>query len=116
MESGWNVIFYKTLQGDTPINDFILSLETKTQSKIRDSIKLLTEYGIRLGQPHVKKLTGTELWELRIVGSNSIRIFYIAVSGKNFLLLHGFKKKKDKTQPKEIKTAENRLAEFRSRP
>lgn len=115
MEEQWNTLFYKTLQGDTPVNDFILSLEVKAQSKIKDSIKLLQEFGIRLGSPHIKKLTGTELWELRILGSDSIRIFYIAITGKNFLLLHGFKKKKDKTPPKEIRIAEDRLAEFRTR-
>lgn len=115
MEEQWKILFYKTLQGDTPVNEFILSLEIKAQSKIKDSIKLLQEFGVRLGAPHVKKLTGTELWELRILGSDSIRIFYIAVTGKNFLLLHGFKKKKNKTPPKEIKAAEDRLAEFRTR-
>ena len=115
MDEQWNILFYKTLQGDIPVNDFILSLEIKAQSKVRDSIKLLQEFGIRLGSPHVKKLTGTKLWELRIVGSNSIRIIYIAISGKNFLLLHGFIKKKNKTPPKEIKVAEDRLTEFRSR-
>ena len=87
----------------------------KAQAKIRDTIKLLQEFGIRLGLPHAKKLTGTELWELRIIGADSIRIFYIAISGRNFLVLHGFKKKKDKIPPKEIRTAEDRLAEFRSR-
>ena len=115
MDEQWNILFYKTLQGDTPINEFILSLDLKAQAKVRDMIKMLQEFGIRLGLPHVKKLTGTELWELRIVGLDSLRIFYIAISGKNFLLLHGFKKKKDKTPPKEIKTAEDRLAEFRTR-
>ena len=115
MDEQWNILFYKTLQGDIPVNDFILSLEIKAQSKVRDSIKLLQEFDIRLGSPHVKKLTGTKLWELRIVGSDSIRILYIAISGKNFLLLHGFIKKKDKTPPKEIKVAEDRLTEFRSR-
>ncbi len=115
MEEKWKVVFYKTTRGDSPISKFILSLEVKAQSKVRDSIKLLTEYGIFLGLPHVKKLTGTVLWELRILGSNSIRILYIAITGKNFLLLHGFKKKKDKTPPKEIRMAEDRLAEFRSR-
>lgn len=68
-----------------------------------------------MGAPHVKKLTGTPFWELRIVGSESVRVLYIAVTGKTFLLLHGFKKKKDKTPLKEIKVAENRLAEYRSR-
>ena len=115
MEEQWSIIFYKTLQGDTPVNDFILSLEVKAQSKIKDSIKLLQEFDVRLGPPHIKKLTGTELWELRILGSDSMRIFYVAVTGKNFLLLHGFKKKKNKTPPKEIRVAEDRLTEFRTR-
>ncbi len=115
MENNWEILLYKTSRGDIPVREFILSLEIKGQSKVRDSIKLLREFGIRLGLPHVKKLTGTELWELRILGSDSIRILYIAITGKNFLLLHGFKKKKDKTPPKEIKVAEDRLAEFRAR-
>lgn len=116
MEESWKVVLYKNPQGDAPVNRFILSLEIKAQSKVRDTIKLLQEFGIRLGLPHVKKLAGTKLWELRILGSDSIRILYIATSGKTFLLLHGFKKKKDKTPLKEIKMAEDRLAEFRSRP
>ncbi len=116
MEEQWKILFYKTPQGDTPVNEFILSLEIKAQSKARDTIKLLQEFGIRLGPPHVKKLTGTELWELRILGSDSIRILYLAITDKTFLVLHGFKKKKDKTPPKEIKIAEDRLVELRSRP
>ena len=62
-----------------------------------------------------KKITGTDLWELRILGSESIRIFYVAIIGKNFLLLHRFQKKKRKTDRKEIKTAEERLRDYRSR-
>lgn len=115
MEEKWNILFYKTLHGVTPVNDFILSLELKSQSKVRDAVKLLQQFGLRLGLPHIKKLRGTELWELRIIGSDSIRIFYVTMTGKNFLLLHGFKKKKDKTPSKEIRTAENRLAEFKLR-
>src|SRR3989344_1394509 len=116
MDEQWEILLYETLQGDSPVNDFILSLDLKAQSKVRAAIKMLQEFGIRLGLPHIKKLTGTNLWELRILGGDSIRILYIAISGKNFLLLHGFKKKKDKTPPKEIRVAEDRLAEFRSRP
>lgn len=115
MEEQWKIQLYRTPQGDSPVREFILSLEIKAQSKVRDSIKLLQGFGIRLGLPHVKKLTGTELWELRIVGSESVRIFYIAITGKTFLLLHGFKKKKDKAPPKEIRIAEERLAEHISR-
>ena len=115
MGDQWQILFYKTPQGDSPVREFVLSLEAKAQSKVRDSIKLLAEFGVHLGFPHVKKLTGTALWELRIVGSDSIRVLYIAITGKNFLLLHGFKKKQDKTPQKEIKAAESRLTEFRLR-
>lgn len=115
MEEKWKVYLYKSPQGDIPVNEFMLSLEPKTESKVRGVIRLLKAFGINVGLPHVKKLTGTDLWELRIVGSDSIRIFYVAITGKAFLLLHGFKKKTDKTPAKEIKTALDRLNEYRSR-
>lgn len=115
MEEQWDILLYKSPQGETPVNDFILSLELKAQSKVRGVIKLLRTFGIYTGSPHIKKLTGTDLWELRILGSDNIRILYIAITGRTFLLLHGFKKKKDKTPLKEITLALDRLAEFRSR-
>lgn len=115
MEESWKVILYRTQQGDSPVKAFIDSLELKAQSKVRSSINLLENFGILVGLPHVKKLAGTDLWELRIVGSDSIRIFYITIAGKIFLLLHGFKKKKNKTPSKEIKIAEERLADHRLR-
>ncbi|MDP3758623.1 MAG: type II toxin-antitoxin system RelE/ParE family toxin, partial [Candidatus Daviesbacteria bacterium] len=76
---------------------------------------LVQEFGIHLGSPHAKKLTGTDLWELRIVGGDSVRVLYVATAGKTFVLLHGFKKKKNKTPPKEIRIAEERLLEYKSR-
>jgi len=115
MESSWKIEIYESPSGDTPVNDFILSLELKAQAKVRNSINLLKRFGVYVGSPHIKKLTGTQLWELRILGSDNIRILYIAITGKTFLLLHGFKKKKDKTPLKEMRIAEERLAEFKSR-
>ena len=115
MEEQWKTLLYKTLQGDSPVKEFIDSLELRAQAKVYDAINLLRDFGIRLGLPHVKKVTGTEMWELRILGADSIRVVYIAITGKTFLILHGFKKKKDKTQPKEIKIAEERLTDHRTR-
>jgi len=115
VDEKWKVILYRSPSGVHPVQQFIDSLEIKAQSKAQDAIYMLQEFGIRLGLPHIKKLTGTDLWELRIIGNDSIRVLYVAVTGRTFLLLHGFKKKKDKTPPKEIRTAEDRLAEYRSR-
>lgn len=115
MDGKWNILLYRTIEGKSPVEEFIRSLELKGQSKVRDVINLLQVYGMKLGLPHIKKLTGTEFWEIRILGADSIRILYIATTGKTFLLLHGFKKKKEKTPNKEIRIAEKRLADHKSR-
>lgn len=115
MEEKWEILLYRTENGHSPVEDFINSLEIKTQSKVRDSINLLQQFGIKLGLPHFKKLTGSQLWEMRIVGSDSIRILYVSITGRVFLLLHGFKKKQNKTPSKEIRIAEERLADHKSR-
>lgn len=115
MEDKWQILLYRTPQGDLPVKEFVDSLEIKAQSKVRDTISLLQEFGTNLGLPHFKKLTGTKLWEMRILGSDSIRILYITITGRTFLLLHGFSKKKDKTPSKEIRIAEARLRDHQLR-
>ncbi len=115
MDQKWEIIYYETAQGKSPIFDFIQNLDIKIQSKIADILDLLKEFGVLVGPPHSKKLTGTSLWELRIVGGDNIRIFYVAIVNRTFLLLHAFQKKKQKTEIKEIKTAIDRLNNFTSR-
>jgi phage-related protein len=75
-------------------------------------LDLLEEFGIKVGPPKVEKVRGTELWELRILGKDNIRIFYVTKTGQSFLLLHGFIKKKQKTGTREIKTALERLKDY----
>src|SRR3989338_10755158 len=112
MDQKWDIIYYETSQGKSPVFEFIQILNVKARNKIAEVLDLLEEHGILLGHPLSKKLTGTPLWELRILGSDNIRIFYVAVVNRRFLLLHAFAKKKQKTDKKEIKTAINRLNDF----
>lgn len=111
----WNIIYYETVLGESPIYEYIESLDKIAKAKVINTFTLLEEFGIRLGPPHTKKVVGTKLWELRILGGDNIRIFYVAITGKTFLLLHGFLKKKQKTDKREIKTAEARFQEYASR-
>ena len=111
----WKIIYYQSQSGDYPVAEFIDGLDKKAKAKIINTFTLLEDFGIKLGSPRAEKLKGTDLWELRILGSDNIRIFYIAITGKTFLLLHGFYKKKQKTDRREIKTAEDRLLDFNSR-
>lgn len=109
MREKWKIIYYTTSSGVSPVYEFIESLDAIDIAKVHNALELLVEYNLNIGVPHIKKLTGTSLWELRILGTNNLRIFYVAVKEKSFLLLHGFKKKKQKTDRKEIRIALERL-------
>ncbi|MBI4157442.1 type II toxin-antitoxin system RelE/ParE family toxin [Candidatus Woesebacteria bacterium] len=111
----WKIVYYESTNGSFPIYEFINGLEARAKSKVINTLDYLEIYGTRLGLPHVKKVTRTDLWELRILGSDNIRIFYVATFGRTFLLLHGFVKKSPKTPNKEIKIAVARLKEYKSR-
>jgi phage-related protein len=115
-KSNWKIIYYQAdNQKKSPVYDFIESLDFKSQAKISSSFDLLERYGINLGIPHIKKLRNCDLWELRILGGDNIRIFYVAVKDRKFLLLHGFVKKKQKTDIREIKIALHRLNDYFNR-
>lgn len=114
MTTKWNIIYFQTKTGDFPVKVFINKLNPKAKGEIINAIDLLEEYGLSVGSPRVNKLTGTELWEVRVVGKDNIRIFYVTVSQKNFLFLHGFIKKKQKTDKREINIVLERLSEHRA--
>ena len=114
MDSKWKVKAYESPSGNQPVEEFLNSLDEKTRLKVSRTFELLEQFGLEGAHPHVKKLTGTQLWELRILGADSIRIFYVTITGKIFLLLHGFKKKSQKTPSREIVVAKKRLDEYQS--
>ena len=109
MNQKWKIDYYKTINGKSPVRDFLDALDTKAKSKVINSFDLLEEFGTRVGSPKVEKVQGTELWELRILGGDNIRIFYVAKSGKSFLLLWFCKEKakdrhkRDKNSPRKTK-------------
>ncbi|QQG44480.1 MAG: hypothetical protein HYW86_01010 [Candidatus Roizmanbacteria bacterium] len=54
----WQIKYYQSQFGSKPVEDFINSLEEKTQAKITRSLELLEEFGINLKYPHAKKISG----------------------------------------------------------
>ena len=112
---GTEIYYYTTTRGENPVLEFILSLETSQQAKVRRLLLTIEKYGLDTVIPHIKKLTGTPLWELRIVGKDNLRILYV-VPGKNCILaLHGFIKKTQKTPEKELSTALARFSGWKLR-
>lgn len=89
------------------VEKFIQSLEKTAIAKTIHTIELLEKFGNRLGLPH-SKMVSRGIFELRIYGSQNIRIFY-TFSKNKAVLLHGFIKKTPKIPNKEIGLAIKRL-------
>jgi len=111
----WKIDYYLTFSGHEPVREFIDDLELKAKARAYNTFELLAELGVNLKFPHAKKVTGTPLWELRILGDVSLRFFYVVKMGQSFLILHGFSKRKQKTPKNEIKTAMERLKDYKRR-
>lgn len=95
------IIFYTSSNSQKPVEAFLeknLSVKTKTL-RILSNIK---EYGLSSAIPHIKKLAGTPFWEIRILGKDNARIFYVIENKNTIILLHGFNKKTKKTPSREI--------------
>ena len=112
----WEIDFYQDSQGNIPVQDFIYQHSAKVKAKILRYINLLQDFGLSLGQPYIEKLTGSDVWELKIRhSSNYYRILYFASSGRRFVLLHAFLKKTAKTPKNELEIAQNRIFDYRAR-
>ena len=109
------VYYYLTSSRENPVKKFLDSLSEKQQAKILRIFQYIQEYGLQSILPHVKKLTGTPLWEIRILGKDNIRILYLIPTKTSVLILHGFIKKKQKTPVKELQLALTRYEDWKTR-
>lgn len=107
----WTVKFYKNNRGDDCVGDFIRKQDEATKSKIAKTIDLVSVYGPNLGLPHSRNMKDG-LYELRIMGKDNIRIFYITKVGRVIYFLHGFKKKSQSTPRNELDIARKRQKEL----
>ena len=106
MGEQWNIIFYETETGVSPVKDFISEIkDRKLQSKILQEIGLLKSLGNKLAGSHTKYID-EGIWELRIKQSSNIcRILYFYYIGNNIILTNGFVKKTARAPKGEIKKA-----------
>lgn len=114
----YQVHFYKDKDGHAPVKEYIEELAKKKDKdsrikvgKIRDYIKVLSEYGTRAGEPYMKHIDG-DIWELRPL---SDRIFFVGWVNGSFVLLHQFTKKTRKTPDKEKEKAKREYADMLER-
>ncbi len=110
------VIFYRTKDGKCPVEDFLDSLQPKEAQKVLWVLRLIEELD-KVPSQYFKKLTDTEeIWECRItIKSNAYRVFSFFLEGDTVVLTHGYSKKSQKTDKKQIKKAETYRKDFLSR-
>src|SRR6266481_5868811 len=111
-DNEWVTVFYVDDNGHSPVEDFLWTLDNKTQTRFSWSIEQLRLRNVRAKEPLVRHLGG-KLWELREESSTNIyRLLYFFFSGRRIVFLHGFQKKTQKTPRREIEIALQRLDSF----
>lgn len=106
--TGYEVGFYCGSNGKSDILDFIEKCDIKLQSKINRQILYIEEYGLNRVVPNLRKIVGTEFWELRVLGKDNIRLFCFQ-KGRVITIINIFNKKGQKTPLKEIEITRQRI-------
>jgi len=108
----WAIEFYTDEQGNSPVREFLKTLDKKTKARFNWSIEELRIRNITAREPLVKHLEG-KIWELRRASSGNIyRLLYFFFVGKRIVFVHGLQKKTQKTPRKEIETAIARMEAY----
>ena len=94
---------------DPRVQEFIDDLEKDDKGRVLHHVDLFIQYGFALPAKYLKKLE-SNLWELR---PGTIRLFLgCIIDTEQWTIVHGFKKKTQKTPEKELKTARLRIKEY----
>jgi phage-related protein len=108
--------FYETPAGNVPVLDFIeKECPFEVQAKITSGIDDIEKYGTQLLyiRPGVIKALGNKLFELKVFGEDKCyRVIHAFVSGNIVVFLHGFVKKRQKTDPEDIAESLSRLKKY----
>ena len=116
----YKIVFYETSDGVSELWNFLDDLQQRASTnkdariqhkQIIQYIQLLEDHGTRLGEKITKHLD-EDIWELR-PGDNRVLFFYH--KDDTFVLLHQFRKKTQKTPPREIAKAMHERDDWISR-
>ena len=103
-----NIRYHESSSGKIFIQDYIDSLDEKTQYEVYSFLqKFKNDYRFRQS-PYCKKIT-KDIFEIRIKVKDCYRILYAFLYKDTIILLHIFKKKTNKILRKDLKLAINRL-------
>lgn len=114
----FQIEFFTTLSGRKPV------LELLEELKVRQPVLHKLGYAglrkLRNRQQHRRPLvakidTSHDIWELRVGGSDILRIFYFHASDSALVLTNGYVKKSQRLDQNQLETARQRKREWLER-
>jgi phage-related protein len=114
----FDVTFYETADGKKPMVEFLNDVR-----KSQPTIHSLLVAGIKkleddryLRPPLTKLVDATwKIYELRVGSANIARVFFFFQSGQRIILTHGYIKKSQQLDPKEIERARRYMTAWKER-
>ena len=85
------------------IKPFLIGLQSSTRSKIGRLLDSLARHGYELGMPHAKAI-GNGMMELRVRGTQEVRLLYV-LTQQQAIILHAFVKKTDEISSHDLDLA-----------
>lgn len=105
------VKFYATESGNEPVREWLKSLPENERKIIGYDIRTV-QFGFPIGMPLVKQID-KKLYEIRSTLPDKIaRIIFTIKDGEVIFLLHGFIKKSQKIEKRELELAKKRLKDI----
>lgn len=111
-----DVLYFQDDDGTEPVADYLDALSANGRAgevaSILHYVDLLEQYGHRLRMPFSQRIDPDgPIWELR---PGNHRIAYAAHQGR-FVLLHAWRKRGQKLDPRALRMARQRLDDWRRR-
>ena len=114
IQGPWTVLFYEDLRGRQPVREWLDELGSRSpaeQGAVLHHIDLLAEFGVLLGEPYSRQLSG----RLRELRSGSWRVTYFADPRRRFILLTSFRKRTRKADREQIRKADRLVQDWLDR-
>lgn len=104
-----------TVRSFSPVvDDEIRALPTDLLARLFRLTTTIETYGLESLTAKQSKHLEDKLWELRVKGKDGIaRAIYVTAAGREVIVLHAFQKKTQKTPPKALNLARQRLKQLR---
>jgi phage-related protein len=106
------IIFYETDFGDKPVEEFLSGLDPAVRAKIVRTLELLRTQHI-VPAKFWKKLSGSDLWQVRVEYAGNIsRVLAAFAKNNRVILLHAFQKKSQRTPRQDMEIALQRQKRY----